>query len=130
MKNGASTIKEAIILVLSNEFPLTAIQLHFKVARLLDRTFSYQAFYKCLQEFMEKNMINRNKGFYFLSESHIQNILAYSEQLKTLYGSEDRAKKLGNAETQLTKFPRDESKQVTPAMVSSMLIAKNVREAA
>jgi hypothetical protein len=93
MKNGASTIKEAILQILSNEFPLTAKQLHFKIARLLDRTFSYQAFYKSLQELVKNGVVTNNHGLLLFSQNHVQNVLMYSEQLKEAYGTEKLLKK-------------------------------------
>jgi len=99
-KKDASTIKEAILSILSTEFPLTAKQLHFKVARLLNRTFSYQAFYKSLKEVVAKNVVTRHGGLYFLSQTHVQSVLAYSEQLKAVYGIENQLKKNSAEEIQ------------------------------
>ncbi len=82
---AAPTIKEAILSVLSTEFPLSVNQLHLKVSRLINRTFSCQALYKCLKILTTKKAITKKNGRYFLSENYVQTIIIQAKQLEHLY---------------------------------------------
>ncbi len=84
-ENEAPTIKEAILSVLSTEFPLTASQLHSRVSKLLARNFSYQALYKSLKSLTTKKAITKKNGRYFLSENYVQTIITQAKQLEHLY---------------------------------------------
>jgi len=75
--------QDYIIEVLSNEWPLTAKQIHNKLKRNYALNISYQAVHKQLKQMQTEKMIAKDGKEFFLSYSWIKKISDYSERLKS-----------------------------------------------
>jgi hypothetical protein len=77
IKGSKST--EYIIEILSNEWPLTAKQIYFKLQRSYGMSISYQAVHKQLKLMLEEKMLLKKKAEYKVNEEWVQRIQKETE---------------------------------------------------
>ncbi|MBI2530144.1 MAG: hypothetical protein HYW05_03295 [Candidatus Diapherotrites archaeon] len=81
----AGSTKDAIISILSEEWPLTAKQIYNKLRRQQAIGISYQAVHKTLNTLQSHRIIASQGMAYLLDNEWIKNIKEFSEHLETAY---------------------------------------------
>lgn len=77
--------RNLIISILSNDFPLSAKQIHFQLKKVSGKSVSYQAVHKLLKEMEIERMVEKKGKGYLLSEVWIDQMENFSKQLKKAY---------------------------------------------
>ncbi|MBI2530140.1 MAG: hypothetical protein HYW05_03275 [Candidatus Diapherotrites archaeon] len=83
-----NTTKDAIISILSQEWPLSAKEIYGRTKRQLSLNVSYQAIHKSLKQLEENRIIYRAGAKYELNKDWISNIKKFSTNLEKLYNKE------------------------------------------
>ena len=83
--SGARSTKDAIISILSEEWPLTAKQIYNKLRRQQASGISYQAVHKTLNTLQSHRIIANQGMAYLLDYAWIKNVKEFSEHLETAY---------------------------------------------
>lgn len=83
-----STVKDAIIEILSEEFPLTIKKIYNIVERDYRKRVSYQAVYKVVHELLNKKVLVKIRREYSLSGEYIERLSYFVERLKLKYEKE------------------------------------------
>lgn len=78
------TVKDAVISILSTEWPLTTRKIYSKVKNM-DLDVSYQAIYKALNEFVTESIVKKTGSEYQLNEDWIEKIKEFGNELESLY---------------------------------------------
>jgi len=80
------TVKDAIIGILANKFPLQPKEIYSKVKQNFNKQVTYQAVYKSLQELLQNSIIEKNNsGLYLLHNKWILELEKFSLFLKDAY---------------------------------------------
>ncbi|MCR4336073.1 MAG: hypothetical protein NUV57_06095 [archaeon] len=82
--DGAST-KERIVLLLSDEWSLTAKEIYSKLEKLVKNPLSYQAVHKTLNQLITDRVISKKGRNYGLNKEWISNLKKFSENLEQKY---------------------------------------------
>ncbi|MBI2597906.1 MAG: hypothetical protein HYW50_01790 [Candidatus Diapherotrites archaeon] len=89
-KNNAST-KDKIVLILGQEFPLTAKQIFNRLKKEFNANLSYQAAHKLLHQLTEEKVLLREEKNYSLNKQWIKQVKTFGSNLENSY-----LKKAGN----------------------------------
>jgi hypothetical protein len=76
------TTQDHIIEILSNEWPLTAKQIHNRLKRNYAVNTTYQATHKHLKQMLEEKMITKNGKNFLLSYAYVKKLSNYSKKLE------------------------------------------------
>lgn len=87
----SKTTKDCIIHLLSEEWPLSAKQIHEKIKRTGDKPLSYQAVHKTLNELVDTNIISKEDKDYRLHVNYITHLKKLTEKLDWIYSEKDKA---------------------------------------
>jgi Fe2+ or Zn2+ uptake regulation protein len=71
---GANTTRDSIIELLSSEWPLSAKTIHHRIKRKTEKTVTYQAVHKMLNNLVEQKVVEKEKGAYKLSSVWVNKI--------------------------------------------------------
>jgi len=82
---GSKTTKGQILKLLSEEWPLTAKQIHNSIQRKYASTTSYQACHKALKEMQEDGVLSKENNDYKLNQEWIEKTKDFSENLHKKY---------------------------------------------
>jgi len=80
---NAKTVKEKIIQILSNEFPLSARKIYNKIKN--ENSVSYQAVHKALKELVDENIVEKSGREYLLNVEWIRNLKIFVYRLNKFY---------------------------------------------
>lgn len=80
--------KDMIIMILSEEFPLTLPKIKNILQKKYQKTISYQGIYKELNLMIEKKIIIKEEKSYLLNKEWILNLNKYSEHLYLTYSNQ------------------------------------------
>ena len=78
-----SSVKDVIVLILSDKWPLSAKEIHLNVSRTYGMNVSYQAVHKSLLELEEENVLDKYSKNYSLSKNWIFNKKEFFENLNS-----------------------------------------------
>ena len=81
------TVKDAIVSILSKEWPLTARRIYIKV-KSLDLDVTYQAVHKALNELVTEEITKKEENKHKLSEAWIEKIKEFGIKIDLLYKGE------------------------------------------
>ena len=87
--SGARSTKDAIISILSEEWPLTAKHIYNKLRRQQATGISYQAVHKTIKQFEKEGIISKVGREYELSRSWISNTKKSFTNLEKLYNKDE-----------------------------------------
>lgn len=83
---GASiSVKEIIIQILSEEWPLPLKSLHWKIAREHGKSISFQATHKALNKLVEQNILVKNEKRYRLNLAWLEQLSSFGTETKQAY---------------------------------------------
>lgn len=80
-----STVKDIIIEILSEEFPLTIKKIYNIISKDYRKRVSYQAVYKAVHELLDERVLIKGKGGYSLNKDYIERLSYFSDRLKLNY---------------------------------------------
>ena len=80
---GKGVVSDNIVMLLSQEWPLTAKEIHHRVAR--HKEASYQAVHKSLFELMEQNVVLKSETQYFLNLGWLEELVRFGANTKKVY---------------------------------------------
>jgi len=80
---GSKSVREVIIHVLSEEWPLTSNEIYNKAKRKYGIEASYQAFHKMLKQMVAQNVLARKEKKYSIDMQWAEGIEKFSKNLKT-----------------------------------------------
>lgn len=80
-----SSVKNAIISILANEWPLSAKEIHNRLQKNHGLTISYQAVHKALNEMEPEGILEKNGKNYSICETWITNLNTFSSELEKKY---------------------------------------------
>lgn len=83
--------RNLIISILSNEWPLTAKQIHSRLSRKHGKNTSYQAAHKLIKELESGKILSRVKDGYKLSEDWIEEQSEFFNEMKVKYAGKESA---------------------------------------
>lgn len=83
-----NTTKDAIISILSQEWPLSTKEIYSRTRRQLSLSVSYQAIHKTIKQLEENGIISKAGLKYELNRGWISNIKKFSTNLEKLYNKE------------------------------------------
>ena len=82
---GQGTAKDAIVSILSSEWPLTMKEIYFAAIRQHALNVSYQAMHKATKQLIQQKIITRNERTYSLNTEWIKQIKGFTEKLEKAY---------------------------------------------
>lgn len=85
LQDGKMNVKEAILDLLANEWPLTIKQINRRLGKKYGLQVTYQAVYKTIKQLLSQEMLLQKKDAYELSLSWIQKQKRKIEALETNY---------------------------------------------
>jgi len=85
LNSGNASTKQKIIRLLSETWPLSAKEIHEKLAKSYSSEISYQAAHKTIQEMLSENIVEKNQNGYALSLEWIQKSKKNLEQVEKRY---------------------------------------------
>lgn len=85
---GQPNTKQAIISILSNEWPLSAKQLYQKVTKETNKQLTYQAVHKILNQLAEQQIILKHNQAYQLNPQWITQIKNFGQTIDHVYSNE------------------------------------------
>src|SRR3989338_2017337 len=88
LNNKQNTTKDAIISILSQEWPLSTKEIYSRTQRELSLNVSYQAIHKTIKQLEENGIISKAGLKYELNRDWISNIKKFSTNLEKLYNKE------------------------------------------
>ncbi len=91
-----STTKESVIRILSQEWPLTTKEIYRKISKENNKTISYQAVHKTLNQLSDQHILTKQNRVYQLNPQWITNIKNLGETLDYQYSNESGKLKLPN----------------------------------
>jgi hypothetical protein len=83
MQARKGVVSDNVVLLLSQEWPLTAKEIHHRVAR--QKEASYQAVHKGLLELMEQNVVLKSETQYFLNLAWLEELVRFGANTKKAY---------------------------------------------
>jgi DNA-binding PadR family transcriptional regulator len=75
----SDSLKDLIISLLANEFPLNAKEIHSRVSK--SKSVSYQAVFKVLNRLSQENVLNKKQSKYTINEEWIDDLKKFTNQL-------------------------------------------------
>ncbi|MDO8634313.1 MAG: hypothetical protein Q7K34_03405 [archaeon] len=106
--NGSpKTVREAVISMLSNEWPLSAKQIISKGKKEFGFSVSNQAVYKAIKQLENEKIIKNEAKGYLLNPEWIEKTKEFSTELHRLYSSNGFEKHSGNSFTCSTLYESD-----------------------
>ena len=82
--------KDAIISILSLEWPLSARKIFYEIKRQYRYSHTYQSVYKSLKELVEKNVLREKDGEYEINISWIKTLQSFTDIVETNYYAQKR----------------------------------------
>lgn len=82
------TVKDIIIEILSEEFPLTIKRIYNIVGRRYRKRVSYQAVYKAVHRLLDERVLSKRAKGYSLSNDYIERMKYFTDRLKVNYKRE------------------------------------------
>ena len=82
---GQGKAKDAIVSILSQEWPLTMKEIYFAAVRQHALNVSYQAMHKATKQLIQRRIITRNERTYSLNTEWIKQIKGFTENLEKAY---------------------------------------------
>jgi hypothetical protein len=79
LNKSNKNLTEIIILILSNEFPLTSKQLHYKI-NLTHKPASNQAIHKTLKQLTNQTILLKTKNQYSLNTEYLKKTIQHYQQ--------------------------------------------------
>lgn len=77
--------KDAIVSILSEEWPLTMKEIYFVAIRQHALNVSYQAMHKATKQLIQQRIVTRNERAYSLNTEWIKQIKGFTENLEKAY---------------------------------------------
>lgn len=85
MKSNKSTVKDTIVSILSNEWPLSAQKIFNGINKRYNMNVSYQAVHKALKELTNSKIIMKEKRNYMLNINWLEQYCEFLERAKSNY---------------------------------------------
>lgn len=82
---GQGTAKDAIVSILSQEWPLTMKEIYFAAVRQHALNVSYQAIHKATKQLVQQKVVAKNERTYCLNTEWIKQIKGFTENLEKAY---------------------------------------------
>jgi len=88
--NSEGKVKDAIVSILSNEWPLTLKEIYFSVVRRHCLRVSHQAVHKALKQLVESKVVAKKERRYRLNIEWIKGIKRFGENLEEAYSQPEK----------------------------------------
>ena len=83
-QTGSSSVKDAIVSILSSEWPLTQKQLFNKI-KANGRSVTYQAVHKAITEMMSAGVVSKEGTSYSINQDYIKQVKDFGTKLESIY---------------------------------------------
>lgn len=83
-------VKDLIVLLLSQEWPLTTKKIYLQLQKRYAKTCTYQAVFKALKELEENGVVERKEEGYMLNTKWLKEIQQFTKTIETRYFTKDR----------------------------------------
>ena len=80
-----STVAEAVIAILSSEWPLSLKCIHYRVTKKYSMPVSFQAAYKAVNKLREEGILIKDESLYLLSPQWLDSLHKFSSETKRIY---------------------------------------------
>jgi len=95
LENRPKNTKDAVISILSIEWPLSLKKIFNGIKKMYGFVNSYQAVYKAVNELVEKNVLKENKLGYEINISWVKKLQSFTDIVETNYYANERLNNLG-----------------------------------
>lgn len=82
---GKSTLRDDILLILSEEFPLNAKEIFLRVKRRNGREVTYQAVHKTLKQLLEQKILIKEKNGYRIAKEWVEQAKEYIKLVESTF---------------------------------------------
>lgn len=90
-----ATVKDHIVSILSNDWPLTVKKLHLAIKKKYGKNVTYQAAYKSAHELMKEMVIKKSGEGYQISEDWVKSLHKFTEIVESNYFTKERLTAIG-----------------------------------
>ncbi len=84
------TVKDLIIVLLSEQWPLTPRKVHIQIQKRFAKSCSYQAVYKALNELMQNNVVYKREEGFSLNIKWLKNVQQFTKSTETRYFTKEQ----------------------------------------
>lgn len=94
LDNKPKNTKDAVINILTYEWPLTLRQIFYKIKKEFNYSSSYQSVYKAVKELCEKKVLKDNDKKYEIDTNWVKKVQSFTNIVETNYFSKERLQNL------------------------------------
>jgi len=94
MGSKPSNTKDAVISILTTDWPLSLRQIFYKIRKKYNYSSSYQAVYKAVKELKDKDVLTEQDKRYMINISWVKEVQSFTDIVETNYYAKEKAHSL------------------------------------